>query len=90
MKQSTLDVSCSAITGSLLFRREETTTLWEKEYRRKLSSVRERRRTAECWGGEEYSIEWDDGEQRWVNKREVENMNGAEADCLYQARELAT
>eukprot|EP00965_Chrysotila_dentata_P105387 3480323-Pleurochrysis_carterae.AAC.1 len=65
-------------------------TRGEKEHKRKLSGVREKRKTAECWGGEEYLIEWDDGEQNWVNKQEVGNMNGAEADLIFKARELIT
>eukprot|EP00965_Chrysotila_dentata_P127364 4212012-Pleurochrysis_carterae.AAC.1 len=62
----------------------------EKTHKRKVSGVKETRRTAECWGGEEYLIEWDDGEKKWINKWEVENMNGAEADRIYKAMELAT
>eukprot|EP00965_Chrysotila_dentata_P229481 6197220-Pleurochrysis_carterae.AAC.1 len=50
--------------------------------------MKEKRKTAECWGGEEYLIEWDDGEQNWVNKREVDNMNGADAEFIFKAREL--
>eukprot|EP00965_Chrysotila_dentata_P118054 3902043-Pleurochrysis_carterae.AAC.1 len=59
-----------------------------KEHKRKVTGVREKRRTAECWGGEEYLIEWDDGEQTWVKRREVENMNRTEADSILKAREL--
>eukprot|EP00965_Chrysotila_dentata_P187422 6172125-Pleurochrysis_carterae.AAC.1 len=62
----------------------------EQEHKRKVSGVREKRRTAECWGGEEYLIECDDGEQRWVNKQEVENMNGTEIDLILKAKELIT
>eukprot|EP00965_Chrysotila_dentata_P158213 5226891-Pleurochrysis_carterae.AAC.1 len=38
-------------------------------------------------GGEEYLIEWDNGERRWVNKREAENMEGAEVDLIHRAKE---
>eukprot|EP00965_Chrysotila_dentata_P055250 1833502-Pleurochrysis_carterae.AAC.1 len=62
----------------------------EKEHKRKLLGVKEKRKTAECWGGEEYLIEWDDGEQNWVTKQEAGNMNGAEADLIFKARELIT
>eukprot|EP00965_Chrysotila_dentata_P134056 4433234-Pleurochrysis_carterae.AAC.1 len=44
---------------------ELLTTQGKKEHKRKLSSVREKRRTAECWGGEEYLIEWDNGDREW-------------------------
>eukprot|EP00965_Chrysotila_dentata_P081584 2693702-Pleurochrysis_carterae.AAC.2 len=64
-------------------------TQGENEHKRKMSGVREKRRTAECWGGE-YLIEWDDGERTWVNKREMENMNGAEAEFKFKAKELIT
>eukprot|EP00965_Chrysotila_dentata_P213546 6187681-Pleurochrysis_carterae.AAC.4 len=60
----------------------------EKERKRKISGVREKRKTAECWGGEEYLMEWDDGERIWVNKREVEIMDGTEAEFIYSAKEL--
>eukprot|EP00965_Chrysotila_dentata_P180903 5971444-Pleurochrysis_carterae.AAC.1 len=65
-------------------------TQGEKEHKRKMSGVREKRKTAERWGGEEYLIEWDDGERTWVNKREVENINGAEAEFIFRAKELIT
>eukprot|EP00965_Chrysotila_dentata_P055679 1847007-Pleurochrysis_carterae.AAC.2 len=39
-------------------------------------------------GGEEYLIKWDNGEQRCVNKLEVQNMNGTEAETVHRAREL--
>eukprot|EP00965_Chrysotila_dentata_P167645 5536360-Pleurochrysis_carterae.AAC.1 len=41
-------------------------------------------------GGEEYLIEWDDRERKWLNKGEVENMNWAEADLIHRERELIT
>eukprot|EP00965_Chrysotila_dentata_P124821 4126795-Pleurochrysis_carterae.AAC.1 len=34
------------------------------EHNSKILGVREKRRTAKCWGSEEYLIEWDDGEQK--------------------------
>eukprot|EP00965_Chrysotila_dentata_P260029 6213759-Pleurochrysis_carterae.AAC.1 len=62
----------------------------EREHNRKLLTVKEKRRTAECWGGEEYLIEWDDGEREWVSKREVERMKGEETDSILKAKELIT
>eukprot|EP00965_Chrysotila_dentata_P168395 5560839-Pleurochrysis_carterae.AAC.2 len=62
----------------------------EKEQKRKVSMIREKRKTAECWGGEEYLIEWDDGEQKWVSRSDVEKMNGEETDAILKARELIT
>eukprot|EP00965_Chrysotila_dentata_P241999 6204632-Pleurochrysis_carterae.AAC.4 len=63
-------------------------TQGEKEHKRKVTGVREKRKTAKCWGGEEYLIEWDNGEQKWVNEREVENMNREETETILKAREL--
>eukprot|EP00965_Chrysotila_dentata_P130447 4313049-Pleurochrysis_carterae.AAC.1 len=60
----------------------------ERRDKNKILRVREKRKTAECWGGEEYLIEWDDGERRWVNKREVEHLEGAEVDLIHRAKEL--
>eukprot|EP00965_Chrysotila_dentata_P131939 4362119-Pleurochrysis_carterae.AAC.1 len=60
------------------------------EQRSRVVGVREKRKTAECWGGEEYLIEREDGEQNWVNKLEVQNMNGVEAVLIHRERELIT
>eukprot|EP00965_Chrysotila_dentata_P249599 6208978-Pleurochrysis_carterae.AAC.4 len=35
----------------------------------KVVGVIEKRRTAECWGGEEYLTRWHNGEQRWIHKQ---------------------
>eukprot|EP00965_Chrysotila_dentata_P234912 6200436-Pleurochrysis_carterae.AAC.3 len=48
-----------------------------------------KRQTAECWG-EEYLTKWNNGEQRWVNKLEVMNMNGTDAQTIHKAQELIT
>eukprot|EP00965_Chrysotila_dentata_P206735 6183709-Pleurochrysis_carterae.AAC.8 len=40
----------------------------------KVTGVIEKRKTAECWGGE-YLIEWNDGDRGWVNKWDVQNMD---------------
>eukprot|EP00965_Chrysotila_dentata_P182177 6015908-Pleurochrysis_carterae.AAC.1 len=50
--------------------------------------VIEKRRTAECWGGEEYLTKWDNGEQRWISKLEVQTMKGTDADKIYKEREF--
>eukprot|EP00965_Chrysotila_dentata_P232823 6199218-Pleurochrysis_carterae.AAC.1 len=60
----------------------------ESVHNSKIIGVREKRRTAECWGGEEYLIEWDDREQKWVNKAEVQKMNGVEAAFIHREKEL--
>eukprot|EP00965_Chrysotila_dentata_P000377 13114-Pleurochrysis_carterae.AAC.1 len=39
----------------------------------KILRVAEKRKTAECGGGE-YLAKWDNGEHRWVNKLKVQNM----------------
>eukprot|EP00965_Chrysotila_dentata_P102562 3385922-Pleurochrysis_carterae.AAC.1 len=54
----------------------------------KVISVTKKRQTAECWGGEEYLTKWNNGEQRWVNKLEVMNMSGTDAQTIHKAREL--
>eukprot|EP00965_Chrysotila_dentata_P116415 3848349-Pleurochrysis_carterae.AAC.1 len=41
----------------------------------------------EAQGEKEYK-KWGDGEQKWVNKVELENMSGAEAELIHRAREL--
>eukprot|EP00965_Chrysotila_dentata_P209369 6185247-Pleurochrysis_carterae.AAC.1 len=46
--------------------------------------VIEKRRTAECWGGEEYLVKWDNGEQRWINKLEAQTLKGMDADKIYK------
>eukprot|EP00965_Chrysotila_dentata_P076257 2518656-Pleurochrysis_carterae.AAC.1 len=57
------------------------------EHNNKIMGVRGKRKTAECWGGEEYLVEWTNGEQRWVNKLEMLNMNGSEAAFIHREKE---
>eukprot|EP00965_Chrysotila_dentata_P176281 5820634-Pleurochrysis_carterae.AAC.1 len=61
----------------------------EVEHIRRIRRVKEKRKTAECWGGEEYLIEWDDGETKWVNKSEMQNMSGADAAFIHREKERA-
>eukprot|EP00965_Chrysotila_dentata_P118790 3927968-Pleurochrysis_carterae.AAC.1 len=54
----------------------------------RVKGVIEKRKTADCWGGEEYLIEWDNGDKGWVSKRDVQNMDGTNARIIHQMREL--
>eukprot|EP00965_Chrysotila_dentata_P170107 5614640-Pleurochrysis_carterae.AAC.1 len=57
------------------------------EYNNEILEVRGKRKTAECWGGEEYLLEWKDREQKWVNKLELQKMNGPDAALIHRERE---
>eukprot|EP00965_Chrysotila_dentata_P078986 2604930-Pleurochrysis_carterae.AAC.3 len=59
----------------------------DNERANKVLGVLEKRRTAGCWGGEEYLTKWDNGEQRWVNKLEIEKMNRPDAEKIYRAQD---
>eukprot|EP00965_Chrysotila_dentata_P042246 1401254-Pleurochrysis_carterae.AAC.1 len=75
----------------ILWGRYERDLLSEQEkgeHNSKILRVKGKRKTAECWGGEEYLIEWDDGKTKWGNKLEMQNMSGAEAALIHREKEL--
>eukprot|EP00965_Chrysotila_dentata_P109154 3607223-Pleurochrysis_carterae.AAC.1 len=74
----------------ILWRRHKEDVLEEQgedEHTNRITGVRGKRKTAECWGGEEYLIEWNSGELSWVNKLEIQNMSGSEAAFIHRERE---
>eukprot|EP00965_Chrysotila_dentata_P229690 6197320-Pleurochrysis_carterae.AAC.1 len=76
VEQGALGIIWERHRGALLHtdRGEQMKTLPNK-----VKSVMEKRKTADCWGGEEYLIEWDNGDKEWVTKWETQNMDGTNA-----------
>eukprot|EP00965_Chrysotila_dentata_P031065 1034901-Pleurochrysis_carterae.AAC.1 len=54
----------------------------DSERANRVTGVIAKRRTAVCWGGEEYLVNWDNGEQRWINRLEVQTLKGIDANRI--------
>eukprot|EP00965_Chrysotila_dentata_P262187 6214496-Pleurochrysis_carterae.AAC.2 len=85
MENGALGVIWGRHIGELLGGQEGTQ---DKARKDKVLGVIEKRRTAECWEGEEYLTKCDNGVQRWIHKQDVQSLNGEDADKTHKEREF--